>query len=237
MTGGARRACDLIGGRAVAIPGDELRSHNPARPGETIWEGSPVESHVDEAVAAARAALPAWRAMGREGRFAALRIYQRLARERADEVAGLIADEAGKALWESKQEAALLAGKVDITLDESAQGALSRVTGWETAIAETRTGRTSFRPHGVMAVLGPFNFPAHLPNGHIAPALAMGNTLVVKPPNQDPLGVIRMVELFEEAGLPPGVAGGATDAGEGGLLHRDGRSWCAVPGSFRTLAG
>ncbi len=60
-------------------------------------------------------------------------------------------------------------------------------------------------PVGVVAAIAAYNFPVTNMAGKIAPALAMGNTLVVKPPTQDPLGVIRMVELFEEAGLPPGV--------------------------------
>ena len=60
-------------------------------------------------------------------------------------------------------------------------------------------------PVGVVAAIAAYNFPVTNMAGKIAPALAMGNTVVVKPPTQDPLGVIRMVELFEEAGLPPGV--------------------------------
>ena len=60
-------------------------------------------------------------------------------------------------------------------------------------------------PVGVVAALAAYNFPVTNMAGKIAPALAMGNTLVVKPPTQDPLGVIRMVDLFREAGLPPGV--------------------------------
>ena len=60
-------------------------------------------------------------------------------------------------------------------------------------------------PVGVVAAIAAYNFPVTNMAGKIAPALAMGNTLVVKPPTQDPLGVIRIVELFEEAGLPPGV--------------------------------
>ncbi|MBW2459562.1 MAG: aldehyde dehydrogenase family protein [Deltaproteobacteria bacterium] len=60
-------------------------------------------------------------------------------------------------------------------------------------------------PIGVVAALAAYNFPVTNMAGKIAPALAMGNTLVVKPPVQDPLGVVRMVEMFEEAGFPPGV--------------------------------
>ena len=60
-------------------------------------------------------------------------------------------------------------------------------------------------PVGVVAAIAAYNFPVTNMAGKIAPALAMGNTVVVKPPTQDPLGVIRMVELFEQAGLPPGV--------------------------------
>jgi succinylglutamic semialdehyde dehydrogenase len=174
-----------------------------------VWEGRPDLKHVDAAIAAARAALPPWRAMGLEGRSRVLRRFQAICKERENAIADLICDETGKVLWDAKAEAGLLPAKIDITLDASHNSGLARVTGFDVPLADTRTGRAWFRPHGVMGVLAPFNFPAHLPNGHIAPALLMGNTIVLKPSDKTP-GVGQMLaELFDQAlreeNAPPGV--------------------------------
>ncbi len=201
-------------------PGESLRSHNPANPSETVWQGTPVLAHVDRAVAAARAALPAWSAWGIEKRINALRAVQSLMRARVDEIAALIVRETGKAAWDSLAEAKLLADKIDITLEIGANTGMARVSGFDLALSATRTGATRFRPHGVMAVVGPFNFPAHLPNGHIVPALAMGNTVVFKPSDKAPAVGQLLATLFHEGlasvGTPVGVInmvqGGAATA-------------------------
>lgn len=201
--------CDLIAGEFIELPGDSLRSHNPARPAETVWTGAPNVKHVDRAVAAARAALPAWARTPVEKRIEALKAYQKLCAARIDAITALIRDEVGKAEWESKQEAGILGGKVDITLDDSATGALRRVSEFELRLSDSRRGVCRFRPHGVMAVIGPFNFPAHLPNGHIVPALLLGNTIVLKPSDKTPAVGQMLGELFQEAldavGAPKGV--------------------------------
>ncbi len=112
-------------------------------------------------------------------------------------------------MWEAKGEASILAGKVDITLDNSTHGSLARVSDYEIELSETRRGVCRYRPHGVMAVIGPFNFPAHLPNGHIIPALAMGDTVVLKPSDKTPAVGQLIAEMFNEAldsiGAPKGV--------------------------------
>lgn len=199
----------LVDGAWRPIQGDTLLSTNPAHPDQVLWQGAPTPSHVDEAVGAARRALHAWSAWTRERRFGVLRAFAALCRERVDEIAELISDETGKAMWDAKGEAGALASKVDITLDESEHSGLSRVAGYGLELTNSRDGRCWFRPHGVMAVLGPFNFPAHLPNGHIVPALAMGNTVVFKPSDKTPAVGQRLGELLQEAlegaGAPPGV--------------------------------
>ncbi|MCA9307220.1 MAG: aldehyde dehydrogenase family protein [Phycisphaerales bacterium] len=200
---------DLIGGEWVSIGGDKIRSHNPAHPDETVWRGSPVAAHVDDAVAAARRALPEWSRFPIEKRIAALRAYQEIVKSRVDEIAMLICRETGKALWDSKGEAGILAGKVDITLDEWEWGGRKRVTGFELDLGAGKKGVCSFRPHGVMAVVGPFNFPAHLPNGHIVPALMTGNTIVFKPSDKTPAVGQWLAGAYQEAldsvGAPKGV--------------------------------
>ncbi|MBL0926534.1 MAG: aldehyde dehydrogenase family protein [Phycisphaerales bacterium] len=231
-------AVNLIGPRRLPIPGDALRSHNPAHPDRTVWSGAPSAAHVDQALAAARAALPVWSAWPVERRAEALRAFQRLAQRHADELAGLICDETGKPLWDSAAEAKLLSDKVDITLAEGPHSGRSRVEGFDVAITPTRRGLARFRPHGVMAVLGPFNFPAHLPNGHIVPALLAGNTVVFKPSDKTPAVGQRLAELFtdalNEAGAPPGVVnlvhGGADVAAA--LSNHDGPDGILFTGSW-----
>ncbi|MEO1718065.1 MAG: aldehyde dehydrogenase family protein, partial [Planctomycetota bacterium] len=200
---------DLVAGEFRSIAGDGIRSINPAAPGETVYAFEPNVDHVDEAVAAAAKALKTWARWSMERRVAVLRRFQALCTERKDAIGGLICDETGKALWDSLAEAGILGGKVDITLDESEHGGLRRVTGYDVPLTESRRGRCSFRPHGVMAVIGPYNFPAHLPNGHIVPALAMGNTIVFKPSEKTPAVGQALVEMLHEAleteGAPKGV--------------------------------
>ncbi len=196
---------DLIDGKRVALSGDAIRSVNPARPDETLWHASPVLDHVDAAVDAAARALPEWRSAPREQRFALLRAYRDLCKARANDIAELICDETGKAWWECVQEAGALSAKVDITLDDAAHSGLARVTDFSFPLTQSRVAACRFRPHGVMAVVGPFNFPAHLPNGHIVPALALGNTIVLKPSDKTPAVGQLLAELFHEAGFPAGV--------------------------------
>jgi succinylglutamic semialdehyde dehydrogenase len=194
---------DLIGGEWVNLAGTGkgavVESRNPAKPEAVIWSGRSDILHVEAAVRSARAALPGWAKCGREKRFAVLRRFAELCKLKAPAMAEIICDETGKVMWEARGEASALASKVDITLDMSPIGGLRRVDGFEFEMGGQKIGRTWFRPHGVMAVVGPFNFPAHLPNGHIIPALAMGNTVVFKPSDKAP-GVGQMlVELLAEA--------------------------------------
>ncbi len=237
-TGAATTPANMIGGETRALSGDGITSRNPARPERVVWSGSPTLEDVNDAVQAARSALPAWRAVPLDKRVEALRAYQSLVGERSDQFAELICAETGKALWESKGEASILGGKVDITLAEGAGSGMSRVAGFETPITESRRGVCRFRGHGVMAVVGPFNFPAHLPNGHIVPALAMGNTIVFKPSDKTPaVGQLlgeTFIEALDSVGAPPGVVnvvqGGAREASS--LVTADGVDGILFTGSW-----
>jgi succinylglutamic semialdehyde dehydrogenase len=213
---------DFIAGRWRPIPGSAIASTNPARPAETIWGGAPRPQHVGDAVTAAREALPAWSRRPHEERFAILRTYADLCKARRGQIAALIADETGKVMWDAEGEASALPAKVEITLDTTELGPLRRVTGFDLPLGPGRIGRTWFRPHGVMAVVAPFNFPAHLANGHIVPALAMGNTVVLKPSDKAPAVGQLLGELFEAAGLPAGVLNivqGGADAARTLVAH------------------
>jgi succinylglutamic semialdehyde dehydrogenase len=193
---------DFVGGRWLRLdtagPG-VVSVHNPARPAQVLWAGRHEVGRVQSAVDAARRALPAWSALARERRFAVLRRFARICKDREADMASLLCDEIGKPMWEAKGEASILANKVEITLDDSDIGPLRRVTGYEFGAGATRSGRCWYRPHGVMAVVGPFNFPAHLPNGHIVPALAMGNTVVFKPSDKAPCTAQLLVEFLQQA--------------------------------------
>ena len=196
---------------------EELVSRSPADPSDEVGRFAVAgESEIEAAVARARRAFPAWRDAGLEARTRVLRRFAEAARAAADEIARLVAREVGKALWDARSEAALLAPKVEVTLDEGMR-----------LVAPLEAGagaRASYEPRGVLAVLGPFNFPAHLPNGHIVPALATGNAVVFKPSELAPAVGARMLELWRGAGLPPGalelVQGGAA-TGRALALHPD----------------
>ncbi|MDX2131426.1 MAG: aldehyde dehydrogenase family protein [Planctomycetota bacterium] len=209
MTIAWHQPADLLGGAWIEHPPDGLTSCNPARPHEAVWRGSSSVAHVDRAVESARGAFAEWSAWTHERRAGVLRRFGALAREHEAALADAIRDEVGKVAWDAKAEAQLIAQKVDITLDDSAHAGLARVRGFELALAPGRVGRCWFRPHGVMAVVGPFNFPAHLPNGHIVPALLMGNTVVFKPSDKAPLVGQMLATLLHaalcEAGAPRGV--------------------------------
>lgn len=196
-----------------------LTSTNPAT-GETIWEKpSHTAADVDAAVAAARRAFPAWARMGVEQRMKIISRYRDLLTERKAHMAETIARETGKPLWDAAGEVAAAIGKIDISLK-----AYHERTGEKTIdMGSGLTGRLGHRPHGIMAVFGPYNFPLHLPNGHIVPALIAGNVAIFKPSNMTPLVGEEMVKLWHEAGAPQGVISivqGFREVGEALAQHK-----------------
>lgn len=172
-----------------------LSSHDPAD--GSVVASVPVSTLADitHAVATARAALPGW-ARDPAPRAAVLQRLADLLKAESLPLARLIARETGKVLWEAQLEVAAMANKCALA---------------QRALAERRTPTTSpagsvtYRPHGVAAILGPFNFPGHLPLGHLAPALLAGNTALLKPSEKTPGVGLRLAELLHLAGLPPGV--------------------------------
>ena len=212
---------NYINGRFEAIPGSAIQSRNPAQPDQMIWSGNPGEAAVDQAVGAARNAFVAWSATSFEQRAALLRKWAEITTANAQRIAELITDEMGKTIGESLIEARALGEKVNITLD---QISLGRVTDYEVPVSSSRIGLCKFKPHGVMAVIGPYNFPAHLANGHFVPALLMGNTIVFKPSEKTPGTGQLLAELMHEVGLPQGafnVIQGAGDIASALVNHDD----------------
>lgn len=202
-------AANLVNGNWIPLTGDGVVSTAPSAPAAVLWQGTPELRHAAAAIAAARAALPEWSAWTIERRTEALQRFKGVAAERVDDLADLISAETGKARWECLGEANLIAGKVDITLEEGVHTGRQRVSGFEFAMGESKSASCWFRPHGVMTVIGPFNFPAHLPNGHIIPALLMGNTIVFKPSEKTPAVGQFLAQMYHDAlsaaGAPAGV--------------------------------
>ncbi len=180
--------------------GQEFHSFDPSS-GALLWSGKEAGAEqVDSAVAAAEAAFDSWALTPLEVRIAIVRRYAELLTEKRPELAELIAKEAGKTLWDATGEATAMAGKIEISLK-----AFDERTGTRESVNGVIRAKLTHRAHGVMAVFGPYNFPGHLPNGHIVPALIAGNTIVFKPSEITPAVADYMVKVWEEAGLPAGV--------------------------------
>ncbi|MCG8505291.1 MAG: succinylglutamate-semialdehyde dehydrogenase [Sphingomonadales bacterium] len=213
------------------MTGGEFASRNPAT-GEEIWRGPAADATgVDAAVGAARAAFADWSRRPIDDRIAVLERFAALIKDRQDHLAETISMEMGKPLWDAKTEVAAMAGKVAISV-----AAYHERTGAREAEANGVRTRLVHRPHGVMAVFGPYNFPGHLPNGHIVPALLAGNTVVFKPSEQTPLVAEETLRLWAEAGLPEGVVTlvqGAKDTGIA-LAGHDGIDGILFTGSVPT---
>lgn len=196
---------------AVEEPADLARRHEPF----------PFASDsVDEAVSSARAAWPRWRDSSPDTRAQALQRLRESIEAAREALAEGIAREVGKPLWESRAEVTAMLAKIDITLGEGLEG--TRERSFE--LAPGRRAGLRHHARGVLAVLGPFNFPGHLVHGHVVPALALGNCVVVKPSEQTPAVGQLYAELCSRAGLPAGVVN--LVQGEGSLgatlaRHRD----------------
>ncbi len=202
----------FINGDWISGEGESLKSICPANE-ESVWEGNGASvQQVDAAFRAARDAFAGWWDLGTEARCELARKFASRVEQQAEELALLIARETGKAIWETRTEAAAVVGKVSVSIDslESRRSTTSFEMGDMQAV-------TRFKPHGVCAVLGPFNFPAHLPNGHIVPALISGNTVVFKPSEITPAVGQWMVQQWETVGLPAGVLNLVQGAREVGI--------------------
>ncbi|MGD0464575.1 MAG: succinylglutamate-semialdehyde dehydrogenase [Tepidisphaeraceae bacterium] len=158
------------------------------------------ESEISGVIAAARVAFARWSIAPLEDRIHFLRALERRYRASQEEIATTISSETGKPLWESRLEVDSMAGKIPISIDAYAERC-----GEQSRPLADAVGFRRFRPHGVLAVLGPFNMPGHLPNGHIVPALLAGNTIVFKPSEQTPRVGEAIAESFLAANFPQGV--------------------------------
>ena len=221
----------LIAGHWQAGGGPAFDSVNPST-GRAIWRGaSAVAADVDAAIHAARAAFPAWADLAFTEREAIVRRFAALLEANKERLAEVIGAETGKPLWETRTEVATMTAKVDLSV---------KAYHARTGVSENPMGAAKrvlrHRPHGVVAVFGPYNFPGHLPNGHIVPALLAGNTVIFKPSELTPWVAEETVKLWCAAGLPAGVIGllqGERATGEA-LAKHDGLDGLYFTGSART---
>ena len=191
-------------------------STNPMT-GDVVWQGE--DADVDAAVRAARAAQAAWALRPLAERIAIAERYAEVVKAHAEDFAAVIARETGKPLWEARTEVGTVAAKVAISITAQAERAGERF-GEAAGVPQA----LRHKPHGVLAVLGPYNFPAHLPNGHIVPALLAGNAVVFKPSELTPASGAYMAGLWAEAGLPEGVlvvTQGRADTGRALAAHAE----------------
>jgi succinylglutamic semialdehyde dehydrogenase len=194
------RPGDFIDGefRNLGPADGELKIESPADTNDVTAVYATSAAALDASVAAARAAFRSWRKLGFTARAEYLRRYQQQLRVHREDIALSLAREVGKPLWEARSEVDSMIGKADLTLGEGMRYTEDR------ALPEL-PGEIRYRPHGVIAVIGPFNFPGHLPNGQFLPALALGNTVVHKPSERTPSAATWIARCFQAAGLPNGV--------------------------------
>jgi succinylglutamic semialdehyde dehydrogenase len=204
-----------VGGPVDIVSQSEIISYEPAT-GAELWRGR--VGDVDDAVAQARRAWPTWAALPLANRMEFVRRFANEVRKDAETLATTIARETGKPNWEAQAEVENVVARVEIAIrayaERSAQRKLDSALQGAAAVRH--------KPHGVLAVLGPFNFPAHLPTGHIVPALIAGNAVVFKPSEKTPATGQALAHCLQRSGIPAGVVQlliGGPDEGQALALH------------------
>jgi succinylglutamic semialdehyde dehydrogenase len=210
---------NLIAGDWQLGKGCAFVSINPADE-EVIWEGNEAtQEEVNECIEYSRSAFHKWVMLSFDKRAEYVLRFQELLKRDLEEVAHLISKETGKTLWEGRAEASVMVGKGSVALESYSERCPQR----EFSVGEAQFV-TRHRPHGVIVVMSPYNFPGHLAHGHIAPALLAGNVVVLKPSELTPFVAEKIVELWVEAGIPQGVIQllqGGKDTGKSLTTHKD----------------
>lgn len=189
-----------INGDWITGQGERRRKTNPVS-AEILWQGNDANAaQVAEACQAARAAFPRWARQPFAARQAIVEKFAALLEAHKAELTEVIARETGKPRWEAATEVTAMINKIAISIK-----AYHARTGAQKSELVDGAATLRHRPHGVLAVFGPYNFPGHLPNGHIVPALLAGNTLIFKPSELTPWTGETVIKLWERAGLPAGV--------------------------------
>ncbi|MCC5452564.1 succinylglutamate-semialdehyde dehydrogenase [Rheinheimera sp. UJ51] len=225
------QAVQFINGQWQAGEGQAFHSIDPAK-NKVIWQGQAASAtQVKQAILAARQAQIAWGDLGFAERVVFVKQFAAQLSSHKEQLAACIAEDTGKALWESLTEVGAMIGKIDISVR-----AYEERTGTKENPMPQGRAFLRHKPHGVVAVFGPYNFPGHLPNGHIVPALLAGNTVVFKPSELTPKVAELTVKLWQQAELPAGVLNlvqGEVDTGKA-LASDDGIDGLFFTGSSRT---
>ncbi len=197
-------AGDFINGKFIKVdkPSGQFKDISPADLTDVIMQVPFSHDHVDIAVESAYKSYYAWSHLSTDQRKNYLLKLRNVFEAEKENIATAIARDTGKPKWEALTEASALIAKIDVTLKESIK--LIQEEHIENALPQVE-GVIRYKPRGVMSVIGPFNFPAHLPNGHIIPALIAGNTVVFKPSEQTPFVGQVYAQCFEKAEFPAGV--------------------------------
>jgi succinate-semialdehyde dehydrogenase/glutarate-semialdehyde dehydrogenase len=190
----------LIGGEWVA--GDPLRRHRPGHGPEAGRRGQPGPADAQTAIVAADKAWPAWRAKTAKERHAILMKWFALLHQHADDLARIMTAEQGKPLAEAKGEVGYGASFLEWFAEEG-----RRIYG-ETIPTTDNNKRFIVikQPIGVCAAITPWNFPIAMITRKVAPALAAGCPVIIKPAEQTPLSALAVAELAQRAGMPAGRA-------------------------------
>ncbi|MDQ7049277.1 MAG: succinylglutamate-semialdehyde dehydrogenase [Enterobacterales bacterium] len=209
----------FINGNWLVGEGKPFESINPAK-NQVVWSGnSASESQVDRAVSAARAAFGAWSDLSYQQRLTIIKKFAEQLDKIRSSLAESISQETGRPLWETTAEVAGMISKITIS-----EKAFAERTGTVESEMGGSKAYIRHKPHGVVAVFGPYNFPGHLPNGHMVPALMAGNTLVFKPSELTPKVAQLTIEAWQAAGLPKGVINlvqGEVETGKALAAHSD----------------
>jgi len=202
----------FINGHWVAGNGAPFEKVNPSD-NSVIWSGhAGTEQDVCSAIEAARGAFPEWASTPEEQRIALLQRFAENLATNATQLSQVISQETGKPEWETKTEVQAMINKVNISIQSYHERTGIKVTPMADGQAVLR-----HRPHGVLAVFGPYNFPGHLPNGHIVPALLAGNCVVFKASELTPWTAQLTLEIWQKSGLPNGVLNLVQGAKETGV--------------------
>jgi succinylglutamic semialdehyde dehydrogenase len=226
-----KRPVQFIQGQWVAGEGSSFISLDPAK-NKHVWQGeSASAAQVNTAVQAAREAHYLWADLSFEQRLEVVKKFGEQLVAEKEALALCIAEETGKPLWESRTEVGAMTGKIDISVRAYQERTGSKENPMPQGKAFLR-----HKPHGVVAVFGPYNFPGHLPNGHIVPALLAGNSVLFKPSELTPKVAELTVQFWQKAGLPAGVLNllqGEVETGKA-LASHDGIDGLFFTGSSRT---
>ncbi|HEX4449755.1 MAG TPA: aldehyde dehydrogenase family protein [Kofleriaceae bacterium] len=209
---------NFIGGQFVPPSGRALVSRNPAADGAVVLETGFTIEAVRHAAQAAASAQPAWAALSAAQRWAHLEKFKAAIAAKAGPLADAIVVETGKLRGEAKTEIQTLVNRFELVKAAMAADLKPGAVGPGESLR--------YQPLGVVGVIGPFNFPLHLCHAHVVPALAAGNTVVIKPSDITPLCGQRYAEAALAAELPAGVINVVAGTGEVGaamiaepLLH------------------